>query len=243
MKSTTTLVAIIAALIVLAFMYYVVNLNLEVDRTFLSISTFIFSIFTGFFISRQASRFNKVRETVTAFDGKLSSIYRSSGHISAALQAEIGVIITAHYRLILKTEKWNIHFVQPSNTLTNLHALLEHHIVEKDVTKLSNQAIGAIVKSLAACQDIRKQMIAYYEERIPQEQWVLIIFFSLILIGTVSAIDSTGVLFTSILKAAFVVSVLSVLLILYRLNNLVYSEDIMGQHSAEDVLGIISGKR
>jgi len=243
MKSSVLLFAATLILGVLTSLYYFTNVNIDVDRTFLSISTFIFSIFTGFFISRQASRFNKVRETVTAFDGKLSSVYRASGHINEALQKEIGVIIAAHYRLILKTEKWNIHFLQPSKTLTNLHALLEHHIEEKEVTKLSNQAIGSVIKSLAACQDIRKQMIAYYEERIPREQWVLIIFFTCTLIGTVSVTDSTGVLFTSVLKAAFVVSVLSVLLILYRLNNLIYSEDIMGKHSADDVLGLISGKR
>lgn len=223
----------------LTVFYYFIDFTIEIDKIFLSTSTFLFSIFTGFFISRQASRFNKVRETVTAFDGKMSSIYRASGHIGPEIQTDIGTVIANHYNKILKSGKWHVHFTEKSTTISDLHNLLEEQIEEKKVTKLSNQAIGAIVKGLVTCQDIRKQMVALYEERIPREQWILILFFACILISTVSIIDSYLFPFAALLKAAFVVSVLSVLLILYKLNNLIFSENIMGQHSAEDVLGII----
>lgn len=232
---------VILVLPLLTFIYFNYNFGEPVDKVFLSISTFLYSIFTGFFISRQAARFNKVRESVTKFDGIMSGIYRSSGHISQEIQDDISEIIVGHYDKILQSEQWNYHFLNKSTTLTSMHQVLDDKVVDKDITKLSNQALGAVVKTLAAAQDVRKQMVAMYKERLPLEQWILIIFFASMLIGTVSVMPSTGVLFISILKAAFVLSVLSVLLILNKLNNLEFTERIMGEESANDVLGIISG--
>ena len=243
MKNYFTLILILIVLPALSWLYFTVLIADPVDRVFLSISTFLYSIFTGFFISRQASRFNKVRETVTKFDGLLSNMYRSSGHISAKLQQEIGLVIRSHYEKIFETGRWDYHFENKSTTLTSIHALLEEHIKEDQVTKLSNQSIGAIVKGLGAAQDVRKSMLALNRERVPVEQWVLIIFFVVMLVGTVSTMPSVGLLWPSVLKAAFVISVVSVLFILYRLNNLAFTEKLMGQHSAEDVLGIIDGSK
>lgn len=243
MKKNLPILMIIIILPILTSLYYFVGFGDEVDSVFLSITTFLFSIFTGFFISRQASRFNKVRETVTKFDGFASGIYRCSGHVSKKLQNAIGKVLLAHYERILETGKWNIHFLEKSTTLTDLHKLMEKHVVEEEVTKLSNQSIGRMLVGLTGCQDVRKQMLALNEERIPLEQWMLIGFFALILVGAVSTLDSAGSLFPSVLKAAFVISIFSVIFILYRLNNLVFTEKIMGQHSAEDVIGIIEGTR
>jgi len=243
MKNYFTLGLILIVLPALSYLYYTFAIAEPVDRVFLSISTFLYSIFTGFFISRQASRFNKVRETVTKFDGLMSNIYRTSGHISAVLQQEIGEVIKAHYEKIFATKQWNYHFEHKSVTLSSIHALLDEHIEEKEVTKLSNQSIGAIVKGLGAAQDVRKSMLALNRERVPSEQWVLILFFVSMLVATVSVMPSVGVLLPSILKAAFVISVLSVMFILYRLNNLEFTEDLMGAESAQDVIDIIDGNK
>lgn len=243
MNRIAYIVTLLLGIPLLTVLYYNLAVDGSVDKIFLTISTFLFSIFTGFFISRQAGRFNKVRETVTAFDGKMSGVYRASQHISLELQKAIGEVLVAHYRKILDSGRWNIHFREKSTTLTNIHELLDTHVKEEEVTKLSNQSIGAIIKGLASAQDLRKQMVALEEERIPMEQWVLILFFAAMLIMTTSLIESQTLLFPSLLKAAFVVSVVSVLGILYRLNRLAYSERIMGEHSANDVLNIIDGSR
>jgi len=243
MKTTLSILFIIGTVVSLSVLFYYVRFDFEADKIFLSISTFLFSIFTSFFISRQASRFNRVRERVTEFGGKMSSIYRSSGHISKELQNSIGKVVLKHYKKVLSSGEWDIHFKDKSTTLKDIHGLLDTYVVDAEVTKLSNQALGSIVKNLAACQDIRKQVVTLSKERIPKEQWILILFFAAMLVSTVSTIESGSLVFASILKSAFVVSVISVLYILYKLNNLVYSESIMGQKSCEDVLEIIKGTK
>ena len=227
----------------LSFIYYNIAFAEPVDKVFLSISTFLYSIFTGFFVSRQASRFNRIRETVTEFDGLMSNIYRTSGHISESLQKEIGSIIQSHYKKIFSSKKWDYHFTHKSSTLSKIHLLLDEHVEEDKVTKLSNQSIGVIVKNLDAAQGTRKSMLALSHERVPLEQWALIIFFVIMLMGTVSTLPSVNLLWPSVLKAAFVVSVISVMFILYRLNNLAFTEEIMGAKSAQDVLDIIKGEK
>ncbi len=241
MKNIFILILIFVVLPALSFVYYEFSFGEPVDRVFLSVSTFLFSIFTGFFISRQGNRFNKVRETVTKFDGLMSNIYRTSSHISTELQKEIGKGLTAHYKKIFSTNKWDYHFEHKSVTLSLIHKHLDKYAAGESFTKLENQSLGSIVKGLSAAQDVRKQMLALNRERVPLEQWVLIFFFVLMLIGTVSTLPSVTLLFPSILKAAFVITILSVVYILHRLNNLMFTEKIMGQKSAEDVLGIIKG--
>ena len=243
MKNYFTLALIFIVLPALSVAYYVIQFGELVDRLFLSVSTFLFSIFAGFFITRQGTRFNKVRETVNKFDGLMSSIYRTSGHISAELQKEIGKVILAHYKKIASTKQWSYHFEHKSSTLVSIHTLLDEHVVEDDVTKLSNQAIGSIVKGLGAIQNIRKQMLALNKERVPREQWALMLIFLFMLVGAVSTLPSVGMLFPAILKAAFVVSVISVMYILYRLDNLMFTEELMGEESAQDVMAIIKGKK
>lgn len=243
MKSLEIIGVTISTVILAAF-FYLVDFSIETDKVFLSISTFLFSIFTGFFISRQASRFNKVRETVASFDGKLTSFYRSSGHIDLKMQKESGAIITKHYTEMLESKQWDYHFSEhKTTTITSLHGLFDKYIGEEKISNLKNQSVGAMMKGLAACQDFRKQIVALREEKIPRLQWMLIYFFMIMLIITVLGIHSLGLFFGSLLKAAFIVSIASVVLILRKLDALRFSEAIMGQHSANDVVDIIAGRK
>jgi hypothetical protein len=159
------------------------------------------------------------------------------------LQKEIGKVLLKHYKKIFSTRQWNYHFENKSTTLVSINKLLDKHAVDENITKVANQSLGSIVKGLAAIQDIRKQMLALNKERVPNEQWTLILFFVLMLTGAVSTLPSVGAIFPSVLKAAFVVSVISVMYILYRLNNLMFTEKIMGEDSANDVVDIIKGNK
>jgi hypothetical protein len=159
------------------------------------------------------------------------------------LQKAFGERITQHYAVMVEHGAWDYHLTHKSTTLTDLHALLATNTDDSTVTKLGNQALGSIIKDLADCQTLRKQLVALREERVPVEQWCLIIFFALMLMCTVSVLPSSGALFPSLLKAAFIVSVGTVILILYRLDTLRFSERMMGERSAQDVLDIIAGSR
>ena len=70
--------------VLLAIGYYLLPIPyLETVSLFLSAATFLFAIFAGFFISRQGTRYSKIRELIADFDGGLSAIYRNIGHFGA----------------------------------------------------------------------------------------------------------------------------------------------------------------
>ncbi len=243
-KEMFTQILLLVIFITFSFVYYKMPQMLpQIDKIYITITTFFFSIFTGFFISQQMSRYSKIRETISNFDGKMSSIYRTSENISKEIQKEIGKIITKHYKTMIKTGEWNYHLNHKSNTISSLYSLLEKQVADTELSDLRSHALSSIISSLSNCEVDRKNMVTLYQERIPQFQWFVIYFFATVLVLAVSAILSEGYIFESVLKSAFVVSIFSVASILHHLNELHLFEDFIGENSAKDVLDLISGKK
>ena len=230
--------------IALTYGYFQYDLGFaNTDKIFITITTFFFSIFTGFFISRQGNRYTKIREVIGMFDGKLSGVYRASYNIAPEIHAKIGEIVMNHYLLILNNKAWNYHFLNKSNTISTIHQLLEEKIGSTKQESLRNQSIGRVLSGLSDCQTLRKNMVMLYQERIPSFQWFLLFFFVLILLVAVSVIPSQGFILGALLKSAFVVSILSVIIILRNLDNLHLFERFIGENSARDVVDLIEGKK
>lgn len=240
MKSMRIEIILAALFILTAFVFYVVPFgDTNTDRVFVTISTFFFSIFTGFFVSRQGARYTKLREVISSFDGKLSSVYRAAGNVSQEVQQKIGAIVRSHYAIMLDKKQWNYHFLNKSNTISACHQVLEETIGSTKVESLRNQALGRIMTGLADCQVLRKNMVMLYQETIPRFQWFLIIFFLVMLVLAISTIPSAGSLLGSTLKSAFIISLISVVVILRNLENFHLFEEFIGENSAKDVIGII----
>ena len=237
-------IVLVLLFIVLSFVYFTVPVGAEnTDKVFITITTFFFSIFTGFFITRQGNRYTKIREIISTFDGKMSGIYRVSGNISKSIQDKMGDVIRDHYKKVVDSKSWDYHFTHKSNTITRMHDILEEEIGDNKQESLRNQSLGRVLSNLGDCQVLRKNMVMIFQERIPVFQWFLIFFFMFILLATVTVIPSVGFLLGSILKSAFVVSIISVVAILYNLDNLHLFERFIGENSAKDVLNIIEGSK
>ena len=84
-------------------------------------------------------------------------------------------------------------------------------------------------------------MVALRDERIPKFQWALIYLLTLILILTVSIIPSQALLLGSVIKSAFIMSVLVVTILLRQLDKLQLFSGKIGENSAKDVIDIIKG--
>lgn len=244
MNNRTTQVLLFIVFIGLTYFYFKYNVGFSTtDKIFITITTFFFSIFTGFFIARQGNRYTKIREVISTFDGKLSSIYRASQNINPQIQEKIGLVIKNHYTLILQNKAWNYHFINKSNTISSIHEILEEDIGNNKQETLRNQAVGRVMTGLSDCQVLRKNMVMLYQERIPSFQWFLLFFFVLILLSAISVIPSQGFILGALLKSAFVVSILSVIFILRNLDNLHLFEEFIGENSAKDVLDLIEGNK
>ena len=237
-------IKVILIIIVLLFVYSFPHFNLGISsQTFLIIATFIFTIFTGFFISRQGQRYSSIRDQVSQFDGELTAIYRQLGHIGVNYQKEVAKIIKKHHSLILKNKAWDYHFSHKSTTITDIHKLVEKATKNKALLSLKTLALQRILFSLRDLQNLRKRMVALHNERIPKPQWVLVYFLAAILLLTVLSIPSQFNMLASILKTSFIIAVFFVIFLLKRFDNLHFFEATIGEKSAEDIINILEGKK
>ncbi len=222
--------------------YYNIPLAQEIDKIFVTLATFLFSIFIGFFISRQSSRYAEIRKLIADFDGVISAIYRSFEHFGGDLQKKAGAIIVQHYTKVV-SHGWDFPFTHKTTTISDLHRLHEEAVNEKG----NGGVLGAVVTrnmlGLQELQKIRKNMVSLREERIPSFQWLLITIIGVVLIVTMSTISSVGIMLVSLIKAAFLVAVLVALSLLHQLDSLHLFSGKIGAHSAQDVLDIIEKKK
>jgi len=225
-----------------AIYYYDLLGDNSVDKIFLTLSTFLFALFTGFFISRQAGRYSEIRKLTANFDGNMSSVYRAIGHFGAEAQQKVGEIIKNHYQMIVK-EGWDYPFTNKTSTLTDLHHAVGDIVKKEGTDGIKGATTTRIILALHDEQKIRKNMVALREERIPGFQWVLIYLLTSILILTVSTIPSAYLWLGSIIKAAFIIAVLVVVVLLKKLDELKLFAGNIGEHSAQDVVNIIEGRK
>jgi len=243
MKNIVVQVALVVLFIFLGILYYSMPLeDLSVDKTFLTLSTFLFALLAGFFISRQAGRYGELRKLTANFDGDMSSLYRAFGHYSAEAQNEAGKVIKKHYQNIV-SGGWDYPLTHKTSTITDLHI-----VMEEAIKKNSNDGINGAVTVrgmlvLSDLQKIRKGMASLRGERIPNFQWMLVYLLTVILILVVSTVDSHLIILGSIVKSAFVVAVVSVVVLLKKLDSLQLFSGAIGEASALDVIEIIDGKK
>lgn len=244
MKNYLAQFSIIVFFLLLAFAYYLIpDDKIIVDKTFLSLSTFLFAIFAGFFISRQGTRYSDIRRLMADFDGTMSSTYRAAGHFDEETQKEVGEIIIAHYKPILESGEWDYSFTHKTSTLTNLNLLFNKSIKEKGMEGIKGPAITRIFLGFHGAQLIRKNLVSLREERVPGFQWILIYIITIVLFLAVSAIPSKSLIIGSLIKSAFISSIFVVIIMLKKLDKLELFEGNIGAHSAEDVINIIEGKK
>jgi len=216
----------------------------QIDSTFLSISTFLFSIFSGFFIARQGARYSKIRESMAAFDGNLSTIYRGAGHLEPGAQEEVAEILKHHYRPIIDHHQWDYNFTHKTSTITDTHDMLEKFGNRENARTTESRVVSTILGQLANAQQHRKTMVALHQEHIPLMQWILVYLLAGILLLTLSVtVESHMSYLGSALKGVFGISITAVVIILHMLDRLYFFSGSVGENSAQDVLHIIEGVR
>jgi len=239
-------ISLLISLVGLFFVFYYIpplSADWESIKTVLTISTFIFAIFAGFFISRQGNRYTKIKEFIVIFDGNISSMYRSFGHLGAKIQNEFAKIALNHYNKILDSGRWDYHLVNKSNTMTSVHSLLDKYNFQKDNYLIRYFSLQGVVRGLERMQEARKGMVSLYVERVPAFQWVILYSISIILFVTLITINSQFVILLSIIKSFFICSIIAILILLHHLDRLDFFEGIIGENSAKDIIGIIEGKK
>ncbi len=223
------------SLVVLDFFlpFFRVDINLEI---IISISTFLFAILAGFFISRLSSRYDKVRELITAEDASLLSFYLASKIYGKKFAGEVSEIIDRYY-ITCYDYVVSGAYKQTLPYLLKLWKKLEE--IRKYRAESTYQVLCGNLNDL---EKSRKESSAIHEEKMGFGQWVILISLSIIIVGGLFIIRENSLLskgITLLLSSTIVL----VLLIIRDLNNFMLGGKPLTEESGQDVLEAIGKKR
>jgi hypothetical protein len=223
-----------------AYSVYVFILNFNVDNysDIIVATTFFFTLFSGFFITRQNDRYSAIADEISNTDGLFSLLYRVAGAVPG-VQVKVREALRDHYQKILDSNNWAYHILNPSTTITQIFDAYNNATGE-DAEKLGKfgDAFGG---ALASLQVSRKRMVMLYQEKLLALQWALVILLGALMVVSFNFIPN-HTLVINILKIVFGVAVLFVLLLLKQLDELsIFGKDF-NERTANDILRIIEEK-
>lgn len=200
--------------------------------------TFFFTLFSGFFITRQNDRYTAIAEEISNTDGSFSLLYRISGAVPK-VQKKVREALRDHYKKILESNNWAYHILNPSTTITQIfEAYSDVNNEEREKISQFGDAYGA---AFADLQTGRKKMIMLYEEKLLPLQWALVYILGALMVVSFNFIPNHTLLI-DVLKIIFGLAVLFVVLLLKQLDDLSLFGKDFNKRTANDILRIIEEK-
>lgn len=224
----------------LSYTTYVFSPVFNINTVYLSLTTFLFSIFNGFFIARQANRYNDIRNYISKIDANLTILYRESTHVGGKFTKKIGTIILEYYDT--RKKGWDNYINHKSTTITDLHKALDTEY-KKNSESIQGEAMRKMMVVMDDLQIQRKALVTLHEERVTRYQYTIVILLAGILITAFLSVNTQGNLTESIIKSILISVVGVVVWTLHQFDELRIFEGMIGEHSARDVVDIISGKK
>jgi hypothetical protein len=216
----------------------------EETKLFFTVATFLFSIYTGFFISRQGVRYSQIRKQISVFDGEMTTLYRVSESFGKNIKDKIAKVLKKHYNHILKNKIWDYHLVNKTDTYKTVHKIYRDELKDERIhSSIQAQSLRITFNSLRNLQSARKQLIMLHNERISLFQWLLTTLLALMLLTALTVIPSHLSILNSFIKAIASTFVVFMCVLLYELDRLKLFESTLGENSAQDVVDIIKGKK
>jgi hypothetical protein len=212
------------------------------DKVYLTVSTFLFSVFNGFFISRQSTRYSDIRNNLSRFDADMTIVFRESSHLQKEEHGRFGEMIREHYAILLKKKDWSYYFTHKSNLIANLHAYIQV-CGNIDMDKVRGECLRKMMGTLDDAQIVRKVLVSLKEETIPKLQQIFIYVLAVILFLAVLTLPSQDLVLASLLKSVYMMTIVMVVILLKKFDDLTLFEGTIGEHSAKDVINIIGGEK
>ena len=213
------------------------GVSLDFASQLIVASVFFFALFSGFFITRQNDRYNRVIDIIAERDGLYSTLYRVFGLISR-IQSEMREIIKVHYTRILDNNDWAYNEFHPSTTITRLTKAMGSVTDEEAALVKNNNLFDGIWGAVQALQANRKKIIAACGQRLLLFQWILIYVFAGLTIISFHFLQ-TDLFWVNILKIVFGTSVFLVVILIKQLDDLsIFGKDF-SYNIAHDVLRVL----
>ncbi len=232
------ILALLIFLVAYSLYVFLTHFNVDDYSDIIVATTFFFTLFSGFFITRQNDRYSAIADEIASTDGLFSLLYRIAGAVPR-IQDTVREALRDHYQKILDTNNWAYHILNPSTTITRIFDAYNSATGE-DAERLG-QFGDAYGGAFVSVQVSRKRMLMLYDEKLLPLHWALVIILGTLMIVSFNFIPN-HTLAIDVLKVVFGVAVLFVILLLKQLDELSIFGDDFNKQTSNDILRIIDEK-
>lgn len=241
MKYTHAITGSIYAFIVFAVLAFTLNgrgPSDDVEIT-LTVSTFLFAILAGFFISRLSQRFDKLRQFVATEDAYWLSLYKTCVLMDKTFAEKVRELIDKYYIVWYDLSIGNAY----KETAPFIHGvydlLYEYRALKGDNTE---SVYDEIVIYLSNLEEQRNRASILNLEKMTKGQWAVLLSLAGIIIFCVYFLKSDA-LYSQIIAVLLSTVLVLVLLIMRDLQNLMLGGKQCLDESGEEIFDFMGKQR
>lgn len=182
-------------------------------ETMLTISTFLFAILAGFYISRLNSRYSDIRELVSNEDAYFYALFKTAKVFGKTFSEKIANAVEAYY-IISFESNLNNYYKSTAPSLVEIYNIL-YEIKEKS----NDSTYAGLFSLLSSIETARNKNSVIAKETITKSQWIVLFALVIIILFCLFYIN-TNQLFFQFLVIIMSAMLMLILLTLRDLQNL-----------------------
>lgn len=174
-------------------------------ETILTVSTFLFAILAGFYISRLNSRYSDIRELVSNEDAYFFSLFKAAKVFGEKFSEKIANVVDKYYISSFESDLDN-YYKNTAPYLANIYEVL-YEIKEKS----GNSTYASLFSILLSIETARNKNSVIAKEKITKSQWMVLICLTVIILSCLLYIN------TNQMFSQFLIIIMSAMLVLILL--------------------------
>ncbi|MBU0707966.1 hypothetical protein KKG41_06365 [Patescibacteria group bacterium] len=205
----------------------------------LTISTFLFAIIAGFFLTRLNTRYDRVRELVASEDALFLSFYRASIFFGTNFKQIIGKIIDKIYILSFDYDlgKYYKHNSQYIDSIYDELAKVKKLKNEKALNLFDDMVV-----MLTDLEDNRNKSTVITTERLTKGHWSVMLTLSAIIVFSIFYLK-TEAIYSQVISILLSTVVVLVLLIIRDLQNFKHGGELLLSESGQEMFEAVGKLR
>lgn len=198
----------------------------------LTISTFLFAIIAGFFISRLNSRFDAIRTTIGTGDGEFLTLYKMAQLMSPRFGKRIKNILNDFYICAYDFALSDYDKTYKASKKYYMRLWVELKKLKK--SEKVEPYFGEVVELVIESEKRRNVTSALAAERLTLGQWAVLMILSIIIVFCIFSLK-TNELYSKILAILLSTVLVLVLLLMRDLQNLILGKSELLEESGQEM--------
>ncbi len=229
------------AIVIFSVATYVIptSENAEGVELILTVSTFLFAILAGFFLSRLNSRYDQIRETVSSEDAIWASLYNVASFYGDKFVKKLEDIIDKYYIVAFDYDVGN-YYKHNMSSFRSVYDELKKVDLKSNLKK--NDLFDDMLSLLSQIEEKRNKSSVLAKEKLTTGQWMVLLSLSMIIIYCVFVLRTPDI-YSQCTAVVFSTAMILVMLILRDLQNLNHGGETIAVESGQEIFELIGRTR